>query len=205
MLDEISAIGVQPQRIVTSVINTSFTAPLHVRRKRRGLARRSHGAVNMGGGDAFVACLRHLTIDHASLSRRSTVPTPHRDISNIWVLIKFFPDATWKRFANLIPSLFRRLSVATIYLPRQRPFSRINLVYQTSPCHIRLFSLPTPIQHVPPFIFHILRLCESYSTALPQGHICASSSSSPRLLVYLFLLSGRSRSPTRNRGFSVFA
>ena len=57
MLDEISAIGVQPQRIVTSVINTSFTAPLHVRRKRRGLARRSHGAVNMGGGTLSLLAL----------------------------------------------------------------------------------------------------------------------------------------------------
>ena len=41
-----------------------------------------------GGGRAylFVACLSRLTIDHASLSRRSTVPTPNRDTSNIWAL-----------------------------------------------------------------------------------------------------------------------
>ena len=37
-----------------------------------------------GGGDSFVACLSHLTIDHASLSRRSTVPTPNRDTFNVW-------------------------------------------------------------------------------------------------------------------------
>ena len=40
-----------------------------------------------GGGRAWayfsVACLSHLTIDHASLSRRSTVPTPNGDTSNI--------------------------------------------------------------------------------------------------------------------------
>ena len=31
-----------------------------------------------GGVLFFVGCLSHLTIDHASLSRRSTVPTPSR-------------------------------------------------------------------------------------------------------------------------------
>ena len=41
------------------------------------------------------------------------------------------------------------------------------------------------------------------SFALPHGHICASTSSS-RLLVYLFFLPGRSRSPTRKRSWSVF-
>ena len=36
-----------------------------------------HSARNEGGGEYwFVACLSHLTLDHASLSRRSTVPTP---------------------------------------------------------------------------------------------------------------------------------
>ena len=43
-----------------------------------------------GGAYPFVACLSHLTIDHASLSRRDTVPTPNRDTSNIWALISFF-------------------------------------------------------------------------------------------------------------------
>ena len=32
-----------------------------------------------GGAYSFVARLSHLTIDHAILSRRSTVPTPTRD------------------------------------------------------------------------------------------------------------------------------
>ena len=42
----------------------------------------------MGGkGFAFVACLSHLTIAHASLSRRSTVPAPNRGASNIWAFI----------------------------------------------------------------------------------------------------------------------
>ena len=42
------------------------------------------------------------------------------------------------------------------------------------------------------------------STALPQGHICASSSSSSRLLVYLSLLSGRCRFLVQNRNLGVF-
>ena len=46
----------------------------------------------VGGGEAysFVACLSHMTIDHAFLSRRITVPTPNRYISNVWGLITFF-------------------------------------------------------------------------------------------------------------------
>ena len=44
-----------------------------------------------GGGYSFFACLSHLTIDHASLSRRSTVPTPNRDTSNVWALITLLP------------------------------------------------------------------------------------------------------------------
>ena len=57
---------------------------------------REGGREGGGGGRAysFVACLNHLTIDHASLSRRSTVPTPDRDTSNIWALIKLFPYIT---------------------------------------------------------------------------------------------------------------
>ena len=31
------------------------------------------------GPYSFVACVSHLTIDHASISRRSTVPTSNRD------------------------------------------------------------------------------------------------------------------------------
>ena len=47
----------------------------------------------------------------------------------------------------------------------------------------------SPAHPVPPCTCHILPLCEFYSIALPQGHLCASSSSS-RLLVYLFFLAG---------------
>ena len=45
-----------------------------------------------GRGYSFVACLSHLTIDHACLSRRSNVPTPNDgDTSNVLALIALFP------------------------------------------------------------------------------------------------------------------
>ena len=48
-----------------------------------------------GGAYSFVSCLSHLTIDHSSsLSRRSTVPSPDRDISNISALSAFLPYTT---------------------------------------------------------------------------------------------------------------
>ena len=62
-----------------------------------------------GGEYSFVSCLSHLTIDHASLSRRSTIPTPNRDTSNMWPLITFSPCATNKPCACLIPFLSNRL------------------------------------------------------------------------------------------------
>ena len=50
---------------------------------------------------SFVACLSHLTIDYASLSRRSTAPTtPDIGPSNIWALITFFPYICIKMFCS---------------------------------------------------------------------------------------------------------
>ena len=57
----------------------------------------AYSFVGWGGGGmgySFVACLSHLTVDHASLSRQSTVPTPNRDTSNIWALVTLFPHST---------------------------------------------------------------------------------------------------------------
>ena len=62
-----------------------------------------------GGAYSFVACLSQLTIDQGSISRRSTVPIPNRNTSNIWALIMLFPYTTWNMFAHPIPVLFRRL------------------------------------------------------------------------------------------------
>ena len=50
-----------------------------------------------GGGEGAYssgACLRHLTIDHASLSSLSTVATPNRDTFNNWALITLLPYIT---------------------------------------------------------------------------------------------------------------
>ena len=45
-----------------------------------------------GGGDSFVACLSHVTVDHASLSRRSTVPTANRKhLQHLCALSTFLP------------------------------------------------------------------------------------------------------------------
>ena len=77
--------------------------------------------------------------------------------------------------------------------------TRYGSVPNISASHSSIFLI-SKTHGVPP-MFHIVSLCEFYSIALPIGHICASSSS--RLLVYLFLLSRRSRPPTRSRKFSV--
>ena len=44
-------------------------------------------------------------------------------------------------------------------------------MYQTSPCHIRLFS-SSPAHPVPPCIFHIIPLCEFYSRLLCHKGTC---------------------------------
>ena len=62
-------------------------APLRIRVR----ATKSQFATYGEGGTLSVLALSHLTIDHASLSTRSTVPTPSRDTTNIWALITFFP------------------------------------------------------------------------------------------------------------------
>ena len=46
--------------------------------------------IERGGAYSFVAWLGHLTIDHASLWRRSTGPTRNRDTSSIFARITFF-------------------------------------------------------------------------------------------------------------------
>ena len=54
----------------------------------------------------LLAC-GHLTVDHASLSRRSTVPTPNGDTSNISVFITSLPYYTQVPSTSLVPVLFR--------------------------------------------------------------------------------------------------
>ena len=54
---------------------------------------------------SFVACLSHLTIDHASLSRRSTVPTPIVETPPAFgCSLRFSPPMLHKKlFAHLLP------------------------------------------------------------------------------------------------------
>ena len=85
-----------------------------------------------GGAYSFAACLSHLTVDHASLSGRSTVPTPSGDISSIWALITFFRILQSKLFDDFIPFLFRHLwplSISCLLYtspsPRDRTRSRM--------------------------------------------------------------------------------
>ena len=79
-------------------------------------------------------------------------------------------------------------------------------MYQTPPCRIRLF--PHLLLHIPFLLvnFTSSHLCVLLSIALQQG---ASVHLPPPpdywYTCLLFPLSGRSRSPTRNRSFSVFA
>ena len=123
-----------------------------------------------GGGLNFISCFSHLTIDHASRSKRSTVPTPNRDTSNIGALNTFFP--CYIETVCLSYPLPVSPSVVTICLLGWRSLSCYYLVYLTSPCHVRLFS--SSLAHpVPPRIFHILPPSEFYSLLLAtRAHTC---------------------------------
>ena len=66
------------------------------------------------GGNSFVAYLSHLTIDHAFLSARSTLPTPSRDISSIRGLVAFFPSNTVGGGARLRHFFSQRLRAVAV-------------------------------------------------------------------------------------------
>ena len=79
--------------------------------------------------------------------------------------------------------------------------SSVSISYM-SPSSISLISSNTCRSSL--YIPHSPNVRVLLSIALPHGHTCARTASS-RLLVRLFLLSRRYRSPTRNRSSSVFA
>ena len=154
------------------------------------------------GAYSFVACLSHLTIDHASLSRQSTTPTPARHLQHLGAHYVFFFHILHRNFSITL-SLSCFAFCGHHLSPRTAMAFPLSSAPNISMPH-SFFFFSSPLTHpVPPCILNILPLCVLYSTALPQGHICAYSSSS-RLLVCLFLLSGTSRSSTLNRSFSVF-
>ena len=67
--------------------------PTALGRSRRAFTNKAEIA-GRGGGGVLIYCLpQSFDHSHASLSRRSTVPTPinNRDTSNIWALITLLP------------------------------------------------------------------------------------------------------------------
>ena len=91
-----------------------------------------------GGAYSIVACISHLTIDQASLSRRGTVPTPNRDTSSISAGITFFPIFSTSKilltlspscFAFCQPQLFARIAIVLSLLSTCIEFLHITFVY----------------------------------------------------------------------------
>ena len=82
------------------------------------------------GGVLIAACLSRLTIDHASQSRRSTVPTPNGDTSNAWALTTLFSIYYTKTVCLSYPRPVSPSAATTylIYLLEWRPFFRHSLV-----------------------------------------------------------------------------
>ena len=84
--------------------DTAWTWPL------LGVAGESCTCTPLAVGEAysFVACLSRMTIDHASLARRSTVPTLKRHLQHVGIL-PYIPYITQERF--------------TLYISYPRPVS----------------------------------------------------------------------------------
>ena len=156
----------------------------------------------------LVVCLSHLTIDHASLSRRSTVPTLNRDTSNIWALVTILPYTTQKLFAYPVPVLFRRLRSPSISRRIAIVFSLLSILLDTKLLHhIRLSSSSSPLTHpAPPCIFYILLLLYVSPTlycCATWALICSHVFLLPTTGIYMYFLV-KSRSPTRNRSCSFW-
>ena len=98
-------------------------------------------AVPGGGGYSFVACLSHLTIDHASLSRRSTVPTPIRDLHHLGAHDVFFPYVTLETFWFILsPSCFAACAHHRSYCRSPRIRATVCSMLSSVPN----FSMPHP-------------------------------------------------------------
>ena len=93
--DEARASGLESHRTGSRDLSASAHKGVHSDREindgRLVGVNSTHEDHAKGGGGAysFIACLSHSTIDHESLSRRSTVLTPTRDTSNIGALITY--------------------------------------------------------------------------------------------------------------------
>ena len=109
------------------------------------------------GAYSFVACLRHLTIDHATLSRRSIDHTP---ITPLFFgrSVCFFHLLHAKFIFVEISVLFGRLWLPSIY-PRIAIVFSLQYMYQAILCHIRPYSSPSPTHSVRFCSVHTLPLC----------------------------------------------
>ena len=141
--------------------------------------------------------LSHLAIDYASLWRRRTIPTPNRErLQPLGAQYVFFRILHRNVFIISSPSCFAICD--TIYLRGWRSFfSLLSSVPNSPVSHSSVFIISSNASRSSFYISHshiVLRYnLYCFST---RAHLCIFLPSS-RLLVYLFLLSGRSRSPTR--------
>ena len=137
----------------------------------------------------MVASLGHLAMDHASLSRRSTVPTSNRDISNLWALSTFLP------YTSICYFFFFILPLCSLVVCCHHPSPRITIVFALLSNESNLSTPLAPIflissynkfrsslysPHSPTAAWVLL------SPAFPQGQLCMPSSSSTPLLVCFF-------------------
>ena len=156
-----------------------------------------------GGAYSFVACLSHLTIDHASLSIRSTVPTPNRDTSNMWTFTTFLPYTRYYIETVcfiLSPSCF---AVCGHLSPRIAiVYSLLSSLSNSSMSHTSNFLISSTGFQSSLYISHPPTMYVLLSIVVPHGQIYVATSTS-RLLVSLFHLSGRSRCTTRKSQFRV--
>ena len=91
-----------------------------------------------GGGYSVFAWLSHFTIDRASLSSRSTAPTPNRDTSNVRVLSTIISCIILNKNTYYF---FLASSVCGRHLcSRIAIVSSLRCTAPNSPCHMRLFS-----------------------------------------------------------------
>ena len=155
-----------------------------------------------GGGAYLLLALSLLAIDHASLSRRGTVPTLIETPPTFGRSLRLF-HTLHELFAYPFPSCFAVCGhhliprIAIVFsllssLPNSSMSRTFNSLMSSNASRSSLYISHSPTMWV--LLYHVV---------VPHGHTFVATSSS-RLLVYLFFLVGP-RSPTRNRTFSFFA
>ena len=167
--------------------------------------RETHWFLEGGAAYALATCLSHLSNDHASRSRRCTVPTPNGDTSNFWAFTTIFH--LLHRNVLLILSSSRFAFCGHLSPRIAIVFSVLSTCTNFLNVTNRLLSSFPPLTHpVPPCTFHTLPQRGFYPLLLCHNCIPVHLILPPPdyVLIYLFLPSGRSRSATRNHSFSDF-